>query len=122
MNASRSATGRPILANDPHLSPTIPSHWYLACLETPDYKLRGAALAGTPFFSLGHNQHAAWGVTGGSADNTDLFLEKLDQDEPWSEMKRVFNLWRSPTTPYPDQGPGALRGSDPGHAPGTDHL
>ncbi len=80
VNTSRSATGRPILANDPHLSPTIPSHWYLACLETPDYKLRGAALAGTPFFSLGHNQHAAWGVTGGSADNTDLFLEELDAE------------------------------------------
>ena len=79
VNASRSATGRPLLANDPHLSPTIPSHWYLACLETPDYKLRGAALAGTPFFSLGHNEHAAWGVTGGSADNTDLFLEELDE-------------------------------------------
>ena len=79
VNASRSATGRPLLANDPHLSPTIPSHWYLACLETPDYKLQGGALAGTPFFSLGHNQHAAWGVTGGSADNTDLFLEELDE-------------------------------------------
>lgn len=79
VNASRSGTGRPILANDPHLSPTIPSHWYLACLETPDYKLRGGALAGTPFFSLGHNQYAAWGVTGGSADNTDLFLEELDE-------------------------------------------
>jgi penicillin amidase len=80
VNASRSATGRPILANDPHLSPTIPSHWYIACLETPEYKLRGATLAGTPFFSIGHNQGAAWGVTGGSADNTDLFLEELDDD------------------------------------------
>ena len=78
VNASRSASNRPLLASDPHLSPTIPTHWYLACLETPDYKLRGATLAGTPFFSVGHNQHAAWGVTGGSADNTDLFLEELD--------------------------------------------
>jgi len=81
VNASRSKTGRPFIANDPHLSPTIPSHWYLACLEMPDYKLCGAALAGTPFFSIGHNQHAAWGVTGGSADNTDLFVEELDDEK-----------------------------------------
>lgn len=80
VNASRTRTGRPLLANDPHLSPTIPPHWYLVCLETPEYKIRGALLAGTPFFSLGHNRHAAWGVTGGSADNADLFLEELDDE------------------------------------------
>jgi penicillin amidase len=47
-------------------------------MSTPDYQIRGATLAGTPFFSIGHNQHIAWGMTGGSSDNTDLYLEELN--------------------------------------------
>ncbi len=77
---SRTATGRPLVANDPHLAPVLPPHWYLAHLTTPEWGLAGACLAGTPGFGVGHNEHVAWGVTAGLVDNTDLFLERIGPD------------------------------------------
>ena len=78
--ASRTASGRPILANDPHLPPILPSPWYLAHLQTPDWAVAGASFIGTPAFPAGHNGFAAWGPTLGLADNTDLFIEELGPD------------------------------------------
>ena len=77
---SRTASGRPIVANDPHLAPLLPPHWYLAHLTTPDWSLAGATLPATPSFGAGHNGHGAWGVTAGLIDNTDLFLEEIGPD------------------------------------------
>jgi len=78
--ADRTATGRPLLANNPHLPPMLPSHWYLAHLRTPEWGVAGACFAGTPAFAAGHNGRAAWGVTFGFVDNTDLFLEEMAPD------------------------------------------
>ncbi len=72
---SRTATGRPILANDPHLAPSVPAPWYLAHVDTPDWAVAGAALVGAPVFPIGHNGFACWGVTAGLTDNTDLVIE-----------------------------------------------
>lgn len=72
---ARSATGKPVLASDPHLSPTVPAPWYLAHVDTPAWSVAGAALAGAPVFPIGHNGFACWGVTAGLTDNTDLVLE-----------------------------------------------
>ena len=77
---SKTATGRPIMANDPHLAPVLPPHWYLAHLMTPEWSIAGATLAATPAFAAGHNGHVAWGVTAGLLDNTDLFVEELGPD------------------------------------------
>jgi len=77
---SKTTTGRPILANDPHLVPTLPPHWYLAHVRTPTWGLVGASFAGLPAFPVGHNGHVAWGVTLGLADNSDLFLEQIGED------------------------------------------
>ena len=77
---TRTATGKPILASDPHLAPTVPPPWYLVHLRTPEWSVRGAAYMGTPGVSIGHNDVAAWGVTAGLTDNTDLFLETLGPD------------------------------------------
>ena len=77
---SRTGSGRPLLANDPHLPSALPPHWYLARLQTPDWTVAGAALAGTPAIAAGHNGHCAWGVTAGLTDNTDLFLERVGDD------------------------------------------
>lgn len=74
---SRTRSGRPILGNDPHLAPTLPPHWYLAHISTPDWSVTGASLPGVPSFAAGHNNHAAWGVTAGLIDNTDLFIEEI---------------------------------------------
>ena len=80
LSGSRTRSGRPLLANDPHLVPSVPSHWYLARLQSSDWTLAGAALAGTPAIVAGHNGHCAWGVTAGLTDNTDLFMERVGAD------------------------------------------
>ncbi len=77
---SRTATGRPILANDPHLPPALPPYWYLAHVRTPSLAVAGATFIGTPVFIAGHNGTVAWGVTAGMIDNSDLFIEEIGPD------------------------------------------
>ncbi len=77
---SRTATGRPILANDPHLDARLPPHWYLLQARTPQWAVAGATFLGGPSVQSGHNGHAAWGVTAGMIDNTDLFREQIGPD------------------------------------------
>lgn len=77
---SRTSTGRPILANDPHLSPALPAHWYLAHVRTPAWAMTGAFMPSQPVVSCGHNERVAWGITAGHVDNTDLFLERIGPD------------------------------------------
>ena len=77
---SRTATGRPIVANDPHLDAALPAHWYLARLRTPDDCFVGATFVGGPAFLAGHNGHCAWGLTAGLVDNSDLFIEQVGPD------------------------------------------
>jgi penicillin amidase len=74
------ATGRPLLACDPHLEASIPGHWYLVHLRYPGGGVAGASFLGGPGIMTGHNGHAAWGLTAGHIDNTDLFLEQLGAD------------------------------------------
>lgn len=77
---SRTSTGRPILANDPHLAPVLPPYMYLAHVRTPDWAIAGASFVGAPVFVSGHNGTAAWGMTSGMLDNTDLFIEEIGPD------------------------------------------
>lgn len=77
---SRTATGRPILAADPHLNPVLPSYWYLAHVRTPEWAASGATFVSQPMFPLGHNDVAAWGATVAHMDNTDLFCEAIGRD------------------------------------------
>ena len=76
----RSATGRPIIANDPHLGAQVPAPWYLVSIRTPGWAVAGASFVGGPAIPCGHNGTAAWGVTAGLSDNTDLFLEEVRQE------------------------------------------
>lgn len=77
---SRTASGKPIVANDPHLPPTLPTLWYLAHVRGPGFAVAGAAVVGTPGIAVGHNGRVAWGVTSGQADDTDLFIEEIGPD------------------------------------------
>ena len=77
---TKTATSRPILSNDPHLRPTLPPHWYLAHIRTPEWAAAGATFIGGPAIPAGHNGVAAWGVTAALVDTTDLFLEELGDD------------------------------------------
>jgi len=80
ISGARTASGRPIVANDPHLQPSHPSHWYLARVSTPQWSVAGASLVGAPGMPVGFNGHCAWGVTAGLTDNTDLFLTEVSPD------------------------------------------
>lgn len=77
---SRSATGAPLLANDPHLRLQAPNLFYLARIQTPEFSITGATVPGVPFHILGHNGHIAWGMTTTGADTEDLVIERLDPD------------------------------------------
>ena len=63
--ADRTTVGKAVLANDPHLDIGIPGIWWLVEASAPGMHIGGAALAGTPGVTLGHNEHVAWGVTAG---------------------------------------------------------
>lgn len=80
VTGARSASGHPLLANDPHLPPVLPPFWYLAQVRTPEFSAAGAAIVGFPGIAVGHNGFAAWGFTSGHADNTDLFIEEIGSD------------------------------------------
>ncbi|MFJ8200047.1 penicillin acylase family protein [Streptomyces sp. NPDC096152] len=79
-------TGKPLLANDPHLGPALPSVWYqmgLHCRTVSSacpYDVTGYTFAGMPGVVIGHNQDIAWGMTNSGVDVTDLYLEKLSGD------------------------------------------
>ncbi|MGR3870527.1 penicillin acylase family protein [Streptomyces graminifolii] len=79
-------TGKPLLANDPHLEASLPSVWYqmgLHCRAVSSkcqYDVSGYTFAGMPGVVIGHNQNIAWGMTNSGVDTTDLYLEKLSGD------------------------------------------
>jgi len=79
---ARSATGRPLLANDPHLKLSAPALWYLARIVTPELEVAGATLPALPGVVLGQNEHVAWGFTNTAPDVQDLYLERLRPDDP----------------------------------------
>ena len=79
---SQSVTGKPLLANDPHLALQAPSLWYFAHVATPEGNVVGATLPGVPFIVLGHNDAIAWSMTTTNGDTEDLFVERLVPGDP----------------------------------------
>ncbi len=69
------ASGKPLLANDPHLGLEVPALWYLARISTPDDDIKGATVPGLPAFMLGQNRLIAWGFTNSGIDAQDLYVE-----------------------------------------------
>ncbi|MEU9594627.1 penicillin acylase family protein [Streptomyces sp. NPDC048193] len=86
VSGDHTITGKPLLANDPHLSPSLPSVWYQMGLHcrtvsaTCQYDVTGYTFAGMPGVVIGHNQDIAWGLTNSGVDVTDLYLEKITGD------------------------------------------
>ena len=85
VSGARTRSGKPLLANDPHLRLTAPSIWYLAhlALERPGaaaVNMAGARLAGMPLIVLGRSDTLAWGFTNTGADVQDIFIEKINPD------------------------------------------
>ena len=90
---NRSASGKPLLANDPHLGLSAPAIWYFAHLEAPESKAEngrvtpavnaiGATLPGLPFVVLGRTAKVAWGFTNTGPDVQDLYLEQINPANP----------------------------------------
>jgi penicillin amidase len=82
LNGSHTVSGKPLLANDPHLKLSAPALWYFARLEAPGMKVAGATLPGLPGVVLGQNEHVAWGFTNTGPDVQDLYLERIKPDDP----------------------------------------
>src|SRR3954452_6349610 len=81
MNGAHSTSGKPLLANDPHLGFSAPGVWYLARLKTPEREIAGGTAPGVPLVVIGHNDRVAWGFTTTASDVADLFIEKLDPND-----------------------------------------
>jgi penicillin amidase len=77
VSGARSETGKPLLANDPHLGLQAPALWYLAHVSTPAGNVVGGTLPGVPFVVLGRNDELAWSFTTTNSDTQDLFVERI---------------------------------------------
>jgi penicillin amidase len=95
VSGRKSVTGKPILANDPHLGLTNPSIWWEVHMVCPTINVSGFAIPGVPGVAIGHNLHVAWGVTNVMVDDVDFYIEKINPENPrqywlkdhWEEMK-----------------------------------
>jgi penicillin amidase len=88
VSGERTSTGEPLLANDPHMSVNAPALWYeigMHCKEktqTCPYNFRGFSLPGVPGILIGHNDRIAWGLTNASFDAEDVFIERINPENP----------------------------------------
>ncbi len=78
LSGAHTASGKPILANDPHLDFAAPSTWYMVYLKAPGLDVSGVSLPGVPCVIIGHNQRIAWGATNLGFDVEDLYREQFD--------------------------------------------
>ena len=95
---SKTATGKPLLANDPHLGLNLPSLWYMVQLHGPELNVFGASLPGAPFVIIGFNEYVAWGVTNAQRDVRDWYQIKFKDsskqnyfyDNEWKQTRKVI--------------------------------
>ena len=91
VSGSLTESGKPLLANDPHLGASLPSVWYqvqLRCAQVTEscpFDVGGFSFSGLPGVVIGHNQDVAWGFTNLTTDVTDLYVEKIDGDQYWRD-------------------------------------
>jgi penicillin G amidase len=97
VSGALSASGKPMLASDPHRAITLPSLRYLVHLNAPGWDVIGAGEPGLPGVALGHNERIAWGITIVGTDQADIYVEELSPDarfdykvsDKWEQMKLV---------------------------------
>lgn len=95
VSGKRTASGKPLLANDPHLPSSAPSIWYMMHLSGPGMRVAGVTAPGLPGIVIGHNAHIAWGYTNVGPDISDLYVEKFDKENPRRYMTPTG--WREAT-------------------------
>lgn len=97
ISGSRTKSGKPLLANDPHLEFTQPPRWYEMHLKGGRFNISGLCLAGIPMPIIGQNENIAWGFTNSMVDDMDFFIEKINPenenqylyDGDWQDMKII---------------------------------
>ncbi len=97
VNGPKSASGKALMAGDPHVSLTLPSLWYPLDASSPDYHFSGASGPGFPGIAIGHNSHISWSVTDVQNQATFYYVEKTDKAHPhqyywkgaWHQMQRL---------------------------------
>jgi len=82
VDGTKTASGKPILCNDPHLGFSLPSLWYTAHISVRGENTAGVTFPGSPVCVLGQNDHISWGVTNMQSDTVDYFVETVDPDNP----------------------------------------
>lgn len=95
LSGDKTASGKPLLANDPHLVLSFPSIWMQMQLHAPGYNAVGVTIPGSPGIIIGHNEHIAWGVTNGTVDVRDWYAIQYRSDNR--------NMYRIGNTYYPFQ-------------------
>lgn len=102
VSGALSASGKPLLASDPHRSITLPALRYLVHLNAPGWNVIGAGEPALPGVALGHNERIAWGITIVGTDQTDIYVEETHPDDPrkykvgdgWEKMVSVVETIR----------------------------
>lgn len=109
ISGERSASGKPVLANDPHLNPSMPSIWHAVSIAAEGMRIAGVTAPGVPGVLIGRNDRIAWGITSLGADAQDLYQETLDESgtralgakgwEPIERRREVIRVRRMPGAP-----------------------
>lgn len=94
VNGMKSLSGKPIIANDPHLAFSVPGKWYAAVIKSPDWDAAGVTLPGVPGVVIGKNKNISWVLTNIMNDECDFYFEKIDSsgtkyfyDNTWHNLK-----------------------------------
>ncbi len=82
VSGAHTASGKPLLANDPHLGHSVPSIWYMVGLKSPELNVTGVTFPGLPLVIIGHNPRIAWGVTNTGPDVQDFYVETFNPQNP----------------------------------------
>jgi penicillin amidase len=96
VNSQMSASGKPIIANDPHLAYRAPGIWYAAVIKSPTWNAAGVTLPGVPGIVIGKNDNISWTLTSIMTDETDFYFETLDSshtkyllDGNWKDLEII---------------------------------
>ncbi len=83
VSSDKSLSGKPLLANDPHLRVTAPNWWYEVHLSAPGWNFAAVTIPDSPFIIIGHNDSLAWGFTNAMLDDADFYIEQEDSVKPY---------------------------------------
>ncbi|MDQ1292740.1 MAG: penicillin amidase [Actinomycetota bacterium] len=123
ISGEHTATGKPMLANDPHLSSEIPGVWYQTGLhcrnlsEECPYDVTGYSFAGVPGIIIGHNREISWGITNLGTDTTDFYLEKIEGNSYESDGELVDMTVRNETIKIAGEDPVTIEVRSTPHGP-----